>query len=248
MRVTRSFHAKLRKVSDELSAGNMPQAQRDFRVFRDSTRRIWRGIAANLYSKWKPPSGCGVDDVEQELLLTVWKLLLRNRYDPTRGRTLVDYIVFNACVRTKDWLHKQRGANLHGNRDKHQTRAERTFSDVGLDTQGAPTNEQRAVSGYGAIAARMSQPATQEQSIERRESLLDLLDDVSDLRERFCLVALYLNGGSTEQAAHAIYGNPTIRHLCRFNRPSHARVAVRKTIEAYGRTRNNVENVDWDGL
>jgi hypothetical protein len=229
VRLSRGFHAKLSRVNVALRAGHATDARRDFDIFWRETRRTWRGMAQRLYLRWTPPAGCSPDDVEQELSMAVWNLLDEGKYDVTKGRTLADYLVFNACNRAKYWLHQQRGASLHGNRDKNPTRAP-----ISVDTQYAAQPD-RPHKGAAFVLARMRTEATQEHEADRRLRLLNILDDCTNLRERFALVSLYFHGGNEQRAAQYIYNDQNIRQLCRFGSEQQALTSVRRTIHHYAR-------------
>jgi hypothetical protein len=238
---TRAFHARLRQVSERLSEQDVDGAKRAFRSFWASSRRVWRGIAATLYQRWTPPTGYSIDDVEQDLSMEVWNLLVQGRYDAARGRTLADYIVFNACVRAKYQLHKHRGANLHGNSDISPTRAPRSFTSMGLSNVTAEPVKEDWKAESGVLASRMRTAATQEIEVDRRATLMRLLDCVSvgslddtfAMRGRFALVALFRNGGNEENASRDLYGAPVVRQLCRIGSEGEALRVVHHAVEAY---------------
>lgn len=78
-----------------------------FAQFRAATRREWELMAASLMRRWECPPAVDLEDVVQELLLNAWRFL--PKFEPDRGKTLHQYIVFNAMDKAKKWMHKQRG-------------------------------------------------------------------------------------------------------------------------------------------
>jgi RNA polymerase sigma factor (sigma-70 family) len=79
-----------------------------FDEFVIRTKSQWRAIAMRLMQRWKCPSDVEVEDVIQEMLMGVHVVL--PDYDPSRGKTLAQYAVWNAINRAKKWMHRQRGA------------------------------------------------------------------------------------------------------------------------------------------
>lgn len=244
MRLPRSFHTSLRQVEDtlaplrpftKLEGAAKVRSDLVYAAFWRVTRHIWRGIAANLYSRWTPPAGVTVEDVEQQLLMVTWDLLCKGGFDTSRGRTLADYIIFNACNKAKYYLHQQRGANLHGNHDKNPSRAAQTFSELGIDLAASPGAGTAKTGKRLAprIAQRMSVNATQLHAVERREKLEVLLAQCETVRERFALCALFYNDGSQVLATRAIYDDPIIRGMCRLGNKGQAAATVRRTARTY---------------
>lgn len=213
---------------------------RTFATFWTDTSHIWRGIASNLIRKWKPPVGsCSVDDVYTDLGMAVSSLLRAGKYDSHNvgGRSLADYVVFNACNKAKYKLHKLRGANLHGNHDSNPSRAPKSFTEVGIGVPGHPREN------YGERAIPIRQDAlvgwharvepNQADRLFGQEQLLAMLDECENLRERFGLVALFMCEGDVDEATRTVYGNLDIRGLCHLGSETQARAAVRRAARLY---------------
>jgi Sigma-70 region 2 len=82
-----------------------------FTAFYRTTRQEWQRMALSLHRNWKLPPTVTVDDVEQELLLGAW--LAVRKFVPSKGMTLVGYVVWCSHSRATKWIHKQRGAEQH---------------------------------------------------------------------------------------------------------------------------------------
>lgn len=103
---------------------------------RDNERRL-RGVARRLYLRWRLPPAVDVEDVEQELRLAVCEVL--GGYDAARGRSLDDYLIWNAAQRTKGWLHRQRES------PRRRGTAEGRYA-LGVEwVEDAPTDDVREV-------------------------------------------------------------------------------------------------------
>jgi len=87
-----------------------------FAEFVRRTRSQWRSMAMGLMRRWKCPADVELEDVVQEMLLAVFAVL--PDYDPTRGKTLKQYVQWNANNRAKKWMHRQRGALRRDDRAK----------------------------------------------------------------------------------------------------------------------------------
>lgn len=106
----RSLHA--------LRSGDMSWEQ-----FYHQHRGDLERLATNLRGRWgrQCAGSHGTEDVAQDLLVGVWQVL--GKWDPDRGPTLERYVVWHACQRAKDGLHRARGSSLHGSRDRNPSRA-----------------------------------------------------------------------------------------------------------------------------
>lgn len=84
------------------------QAGGSFDEFARRTRRTWQSMALKLLQRWQCPTDVGVEDLVQEMLLAVWIML--PKYDPSRGKTLSQFVIWNSVNRAKKFVHRQRGA------------------------------------------------------------------------------------------------------------------------------------------
>jgi hypothetical protein len=99
---------EMRDSARELAAGGI-----DFDAFARRTRGEWRRIALWLFRRWPTPAAVLEEDVEQQLLLSAWRVWSRRPFDPSRSASPSAYLVWNAIAKTTTWLHGQRGAGLH---------------------------------------------------------------------------------------------------------------------------------------
>lgn len=99
-----------------------------FDSFALATSDRWRRLAFTLLRRWSAGSAVDIDDLTQELLIGAW--LAIPRWEDGR-QSLERFVVWNAMTDAKRWLHKQRGANLHGNPDKAESR----FAVLALDDE-----------------------------------------------------------------------------------------------------------------
>jgi hypothetical protein len=106
-----------------------------FPSFVSATRTEFARMAAYLARRWTPPAWVAPEDMIQELYYGAWIALFGKKpFDPTRGKTLAQYVVYNAMSRAKRALHKARGAKLCGSPDRNPSRMEIPFSAAGLGT------------------------------------------------------------------------------------------------------------------
>lgn len=119
-----------------------------FAQFYTSTRDQWLKLAGDLLNRWKGQNILDTEDLAQEMLAEVPRLL--KEWDPSRGVALSRFVVWNAVNVAKNALHRARGANMH-RPDHAVSRAPAPVSsfardgadDVGIDTiaGGAPPNQ-----------------------------------------------------------------------------------------------------------
>jgi hypothetical protein len=73
-----------------------------------------------LIRRWRA-GGVSVEDVVQDLLIAVEHFV--PKFDSSRGKTLVAFVVFNACAAAKRELHRMRGVSTSGSPDKRKSPA-----------------------------------------------------------------------------------------------------------------------------
>ena len=108
--------------------GQVREGVDTFDSFARATSTRWKRLAHSLLRRWPAGSTVDLDDLTQELLIGAW--LAIPQWEEGR-QSLERYVVWNAMTDAKRWLHKQRGANLHGNPDK----AESHFAVLALDDE-----------------------------------------------------------------------------------------------------------------
>lgn len=80
-----------------------------FDTFARYTANEWMRLAQYVFRIWPLPSGVGVEDVAQELLMEAWRAT--HRFDPSRGVPLHTYVVWCAVAQGKRWCQQQRNAS-----------------------------------------------------------------------------------------------------------------------------------------
>jgi DNA-directed RNA polymerase specialized sigma24 family protein len=90
----------------------------DFTTFVRHTREDWERLANTLIRRWRA-GGVSVEDVVQDLLIAVEHFV--PKFDSSRGKTLVAFVVFNACAAAKRELHRMRGVSTSGSPDKRKS-------------------------------------------------------------------------------------------------------------------------------
>jgi len=76
-----------------------------FDGFARATRLEWFRLASYLLRRWQAPADVGLEDLVQEMLLEAWRI--SDRFDPRRGKTIQQYVTWNAVTRAKKWLHRR---------------------------------------------------------------------------------------------------------------------------------------------
>jgi DNA-directed RNA polymerase specialized sigma24 family protein len=84
-----------------------------FDTFARYTRTEWERLAQYVYRIWPLPSGVGVEDIAQEMLLEAWRATLK--FDPSRGVPLHTYVVWCSIAHGKRWCQQQRNASWRRN-------------------------------------------------------------------------------------------------------------------------------------
>ena len=186
-----------------------------FDQFLDATRVDWRLLSGYLVRRWSVPPCVDIEDVEQELLLACWEHV--PRYDPTKGRDIKSYVVFNSCDRAKRWLHGQRAALRR--RDGAPSRHPLAFSGI--------TEDELTLVDYVVFTKPV-----QEQVVVEREALDHAFKRCRNERDHLCVVAIVEAMGDIERAADWLYDDFNTRRRCRFNCREDVRRAIRRTVYA----------------
>lgn len=106
-------------------------------AFVGATQAEFTAMAMSLVRRWKPPSWYGITDVVQELYLWAWRFL--PNFDPSRGKTIKQFVVYNAMSGAKRELHRARGAKLSGTADKNPSRIEAPISSLSKTSDDGAT-------------------------------------------------------------------------------------------------------------
>lgn len=110
------------------------EGQISFEQFVANTRKDFFALATHLLRRWNGPAWFTVDDVEQELYLGAWKYI--SRWDPDRGKSIEEYVTWNAMCAAKRHLHSARGVSLSGSPDRKLSNFEAPLSSIGEEGEG----------------------------------------------------------------------------------------------------------------
>ena len=202
-------------------------------------RDIWRGWRRKL------PAWVEFEDVAQVLDQQI--LVYVPRWSPERCERIWDYVIWSAVHRTQRQIHRWRGAKIHGNEGKNESRAELAFSKV---FRNDAQYQEDAGSRIDAILTK-AKPVAQEPEaeIDRSAKFDEVLQHAKTIREALVLHALRACDGSILQAAAAIWEDFHARVECGLTHERQARKAVRETLEAIARRCVVHVPVDlWDAI
>lgn len=200
----------MQKQLEQLMRGELA-----FTKFARETDSDWQRLAGYLYNRWPLPMAIEVDDVKQELLVGSWQVV--EGFDPSRGKTLLEYVVFNSVDRAKRWLHKQRSA-VWG-RDKGASRFPLAFA---LITDDSSTMLDQSL----VFGPQQYQVMTELEALNRAFGIC------RTARETLCVSAIVESKGCIEDAIAWLYENPERRLRCRFNCRDDVRRAIWRTAYA----------------
>lgn len=199
------------------------EGERYFPIFLTETDDIWRRFARYLCRRWRPPLGVDEQDVVHELMLAGWMAV--RRWDPERGTTIDRFVRYNAIDKAKKWLHKQRDSYRRDG--SAPSRAPTVFSAFERpDEEAGAAQDRLAWVGPELLEARLA-----ARDFERE--LVQAFGEVSGslpYRDRECLAAVALAGGSLEEAAEALYEDASARLALRFGSEEDAHLAVRRAV------------------
>lgn len=183
------------------------------------THKTWVALATQLLGRWKCSAAVSVEDVQQQLLLAVWRCI--PKWNPSKAE-LHRYVIYNAYDKAKKWVHKQR--NAYRRDDKSPARVPVALASLGLEEHA----EERLLS---AIAT----DADQEQDIIRREEEAERQQRLQRAIEHFNYDDLafmhYKKAGSVELAAENIQASSLARFVLHTNSLDSARTVVERSIE-----------------
>lgn len=179
-------------------------------AFVSTTRREFTAMACFLARRWIPPTWMVPDDIAQELYLGAWLAIWG--YDPTRGKKLGEYVVYNAMSYAKRALHKARGAKLSGSADRNPSNIERPLASFGDDGE--------------ALAEMLlaQEPAAEQVMIDaehRSESVERALQACETSRERVAILAIS-EAGDVDSGGRLLYDDLDTRIALRLGSEEHA--------------------------
>jgi hypothetical protein len=205
------------------------------RLFRQYVRSHYRGemqlseclklvqptllpMATSLRRRWTPSAAFDVEDVQQEMMLALVTAL--QKYRARWGNSTVardkkgpradlgNYCMYYIHDKAKKRLHKERGANLHGNSDKNKSRIPKFFDDVSRPKMGdAP----RAIE---TVVKALVVAPVQDAAVENHEVWTRILRKSKSSAVKWGMLALQHANGEKVLAAKALYSDPKVRlHL-----------------------------------
>ena len=170
-----------------------------FATFTRETWSDWTAIATSLMRRWRAPTSVDTADLIQELLLGAWQSL--PKWNPSKAG-LKRYVVFQAISAAKTWLHAQRGASKHGNRDRNPGRMPVPSGDLMASELGRTASKvTKAVQN-----AMPTVEATQERLVLHLQHLQLASRLLRTARERVVFQAV-IDAGSIEGALVALGKN-----------------------------------------
>lgn len=187
-------------------------------------RPVLERLGMNLMRRWRSPPSVDLDDVVQELMIGCIRAF--KRYDPSHPKApRIDvYVTYGACDGAKKWLHRQRGAKLHGNADAEPGRYALFFEDLAARGRDEPGGEVEWLSQF------LQSEADQDAFCQRRDLWRRHLEVAPTVRLRWGLLALHATSGERALAAKKLYGNVDLRMRLRLGSERDARKVIKETL------------------
>lgn len=200
----------------QLSAGG------SFEEFVRRTRPYWESQARHLMIRWKTPADVEREDVVQEILLGAWNAI--QKFDSTRGKTLAEYVRWNAISKGKKYMHWQRAALRRD--DKSRSRHHLAFSRLKF-------GRGRAVAEGEAEADELFDSLACD---DRQEQIFDLemrIAKLEDVSPRHFAAARILAQCEfdPEDAAAELYEDVRLRRVLQLGCEDEARDLVRRALD-----------------
>lgn len=191
-----------------------------FDTLAHRTQKTWVALATQLLSRWKCTAAVSIEDVQQQLLLAAWRCI--PNFDPSRGKSLHQYVIYNAYDKAKKWVHKQR--NAYRRDDKAPSRVPVPLSALGLEEHA----EERLLSTIATVPDQEQEIIQRELEAERRLRLHQAIafykyDDLAFMH--------YQKAGSVEAAAENIQASDLARFVLGAHSLDSARAVVERSLE-----------------
>jgi len=170
----------------------------DFGAYVAQTRREYGSMARYLLRRWRVPEWVNEHDVEQELYLETWRMVVDGgcSWESGRGPTLARWVVFGAMSAAKRKLHRARGVSVSGNPDRLPSpRHERPISHI--EDSGESLLDTLHSTEPPADAAL-------ERAQETRRAATAALRACTTRAERYAVLAVR-EAGSVDGAAAVLY-------------------------------------------
>lgn len=193
-----------------------------FSQFWRRTIKDWRALSANLLRQF-PVWYIEVDDLVQIMAFEAWSRI--STYDPKRGRTLSDYVVFNACDKAKKTLIKARV-------DKRGVKATLVMPDTTI-----------AALGYDEFRSEK----TRVESIIERQDAAHVLYRVRNrlsYKSACALAAFQIADGTFEDAGRTLFADDEMRSCLELDSVESATKIVRTALAEARRRITTIESED----
>lgn len=216
-------YQKCRRPKEQLALGvelmRVRRGRSTFDEFVRATLDEWQRVAVYLRNRWSVPEAVEPRDVMQEMLLAAWVAV--DAWEPSRGVTLRNYVMWKGITAGKKFLHRQRAAlRRDGCAPSRHDVAESTLPALSSVSKlaGAAVEPEQECAVYGTeLLARFAAGAT--------------------LRDAVCVDALVCTAGDVVAAAGLLYSNTAARVAFRFDSEADARRAL---VRAATRIANHV--------
>jgi RNA polymerase sigma factor (sigma-70 family) len=197
----------------------------DLNKFFREVRPVLEACAAKMLRHWRAPVSVDREDLVQELMVGCIKPF--KRYDPTRDVDVGRYVLWNAHDKAKKWLHKQRGAKLHGNADSNPSRIPTLYDDFSGNDNNHPEPER-------FISALVTED-TQHGTVVRSEIYRLVFRKTRSRMVRWGVLALEQADGEVDEAAHMLYDDFDVRRRLRLYCEADAHRVIRRTVSYMAR-------------
>jgi DNA-directed RNA polymerase specialized sigma24 family protein len=198
-----------------LRAGEITFAQ-----FEQRTREDWNKLAGKMYRRWKLPPGVGEEDVRQEMLLRAWRAAVD--FDPERGKSIEDFVVWRACNGSAKHLHSQRNSLRRSGRE--QSRFPLTMGALRIDDDGELTESEK-------LDLFAQTPADQERMVDSAR-VAELVVAIGETPlDRDALVAWMRAGGDVAEAGIELWYDVVARADHNLRTPAQGVRAVERAVE-----------------
>lgn len=189
-----------------------------FSKFVTTTRPDWEKLAQSLLRKYKTGPEVDVEDVIQELNMAAWRYM--TEFDPTRGVSFDKFIIFQAMVRAKKWVHHTRNCNLH-DPDKKPSRLPIYLEDFSL--RGEDCHD-------GCLPELLKVEPDQDVHAYRKEASAKAIRALRTVQQVYAFHAFY-ETWNVEEAISILVDNEDIRKKTKIRG---AHMARRCIIDAVG--------------
>lgn len=203
-----------------------------FAEFLAATSDHWDRLAKKVERFWELPSWLDAEDLRQEILIAVWTTV--SRFDPSRGKSINEYVIFQAFDRAKKCAHKARlGKRVHRGEASAPSRFDLPFTRIAVDRHdgGEPdASGEPALAWMGKVVVPRSEGEAADERFDRERAYARAMGVCGTVREILSVQAMNLACGSIDGAALALYEDRDARRLCQLGSEEEARRVVRRAM------------------